>query len=106
MKILFDQGTPVPLRRELLGHEISTAFELGWSELTNGDLLRAAEEAFDVLISTDQGLRFQQNLAGRKLSIIVLQTTSWPLIQRQVDRIIDALTRVSPGGFLGVSFSP
>jgi len=73
MKILFDQGTPVPLRRELSGHVISTAYELGWSDLSNGDLLSAADnDAFDVLITTDQKLRYEQNLKQRKLSILVL----------------------------------
>ncbi len=60
MKILFDQGTPVRLRKLLSPHEVSTASELGWSQLTNGDLLSAAErEAFDLMITTDQNLRYQ-----------------------------------------------
>jgi hypothetical protein len=62
MKILFDHGTPVPLRRFLQGHDVSTAYEMGWSKMTNGDLLNAAQEAgFDVLLTTDQNLRYQRN---------------------------------------------
>lgn len=80
MKILFDQGTPVPLREHLTGHTVQTAFELGWSNLENGALLTVAEDAFDLLITTDQQLRYQQNLAVRKLSVLVLMTTSWPRI--------------------------
>ena len=64
MKILFDHGTPVPLRRSLPGHEVSTAYEMGWAELPNGDLLAAAEKDFQALITTDKNLRYQQNLAG------------------------------------------
>ncbi len=65
MKILFDQGTPVPLRRHLSGHDVTTAYEAGWSNLANGDLLRVAEQAgFQVLVTTDQNLRYQQNLDG------------------------------------------
>jgi hypothetical protein len=56
MKILFDQGTPVPLRHYLQSHEVTTAFELGWSTLSNGELLRPAEASFDLLITTDQQL--------------------------------------------------
>jgi len=71
MKVLFDHGTPVPLRRHLPGHEISTAYEMGWAKLSNGDLLAAAEKSYAAFITTDQNLRYQQNLAGRKLAIAV-----------------------------------
>jgi hypothetical protein len=72
MKIVFDQGTPVPLRRQLVGHAIMTAHEQGWTTLTNGALLEAAERAgFDVLITTDQNLRYQQNLTGRRLALVI-----------------------------------
>ncbi len=76
MRILFDQGTPAPLRHALTGHSVSTAYEKGWDQLGNGDLLNAAEAAFDVFVTTDQNLRFQQNLTGRRLAILVLPTTS------------------------------
>jgi hypothetical protein len=73
MKILFDQGTPVPLRRELGCYTVRTAYEEGWAQLANGDLLAAAEAAgFDGLITTDQNLRYQQNLTNRTLWILVL----------------------------------
>src|SRR5215216_440790 len=79
MRIVFDQGTPVPLRRQLVGHTITTAYEQGWATLTNGALLDAAERAgFEVLITTDQNLRYQQNLTGRRLALVVFQSTSWP----------------------------
>jgi predicted nuclease of predicted toxin-antitoxin system len=76
MRILFDQGTPVPLRDHLPGHIIETAFELGWSTLENGILLAAAEDSFDLLITTDQKLRYQQNLVGRKLPRFLLLSTA------------------------------
>jgi hypothetical protein len=66
----------VPLRQRLSGHEISTAYEMGWSKLSNGELLAAAERSFDAFITTDQNLRHQQNLAGKRLAILVLPTTS------------------------------
>ena len=67
MKILFDQGTPAPLRRHLAGHTVDTAFERGWFGLTNGDLLdRAEEDGYQLLITTDQNLHLQQNIARRR----------------------------------------
>ncbi len=70
MRILFDQGTPAPLRTHLRGHSVSTVFEKGWSALANGELLRLAELEFDVLISTDQNLRHQQNLTEYRLAVL------------------------------------
>ena len=74
VKILFDHGTPAPLRHALVGHLVSTADEMGWSEFDNGALLSAAESEFDAIITTDQSIRYQQNLAGRRLAILVLPT--------------------------------
>ncbi len=100
MRILFDQGAPVPLRQHFPDHQVQTAFELGWSRLTNGDLLAAAEKQFDVLVTTDQNLRYQQSLADRKLAILVLPTTSWPRLQNRIDEIIKALTSLNTGEYL------
>ena len=104
MKILFDHGTPAPLRRSLAGHEISTAYEMGWAKLSNGELLAAAEKSFDVFITTDQNLRYQQNLVGRRLAILVLPTTSWPKIQKHTSNIVDSLNALKPGDFVELSF--
>jgi predicted nuclease of predicted toxin-antitoxin system len=104
MRILFDQGTPVPLRDHLTGHTVQTAFELGWSNLENGELLAASEDSFDLLITTDQQLKYQQNLAGRKLSVIVLTTTSWPRIKEHVSLITDAIAPMSTGEYREVDF--
>ena len=77
MRILFDQGTPAPLRRWLTAHTVSTAYEQGWSTVTNGDLIRLAEQkGYDLLITTDTNLRYQQNLEDRSIAILVLSTTS------------------------------
>jgi predicted nuclease of predicted toxin-antitoxin system len=103
MRILFDQGTPVPLRDHLTGHTVETAFELGWSNLKNGELLVAAENSHDLLITTDQNLRYQQNLAGRKLAILVLMTTSWPRIQKIIPQILNAIDRSVAGEFSDIT---
>jgi hypothetical protein len=104
MKILFDHGTPVPLRLQLARHEISTAYEMGWAKLSNGDLLAAAEKSFDAFITTDQNLRYQQNLSGRRLAILVLPTTSWPEIQKQTNKVADAVNALKPGDLIELRF--
>ena len=105
MKILFDQGTPAPLRHTLGGHSVATAFEQGWSNLQNGDLIRVAEaDGFHALITTDQSLKYQQNLRGRKLAILVLLTTSWPKIQKQVAKVSAAVNALQPGDYRELDF--
>jgi hypothetical protein len=105
MKILFDQGTPAPLRHALAGHVVVTAFEKGWDKLQNGDLIREAEaEGFNLLITTDQNLRYQQNLRGRTLAVLVLPTTSWPKIQKHTGKISAAVNSLTPGEYRGLDF--
>jgi hypothetical protein len=104
MKILFDHGTPAPLRPRLAGHEISTAYEMGWATLSNGDLLASAEKSFDAFITTDQNLRHEQNLAGRRLAILVLPTTSWREIQKHINQIADSVSALKPGDFIELRF--
>jgi hypothetical protein len=99
MRILFDQGTPVPLREHLGDHSVATAFELGWSTLKNGELLTAAEVSFDLLITTDQQIRYQQNLAGRRLAILVLPTTSWPRLRMFIPQICEAVETSKPSDY-------
>ncbi len=106
MKILFDQGTPVPLRNHLPKHAIETLYEKGWSNLENGDLLREAEAAgFEVLITTDQNLRYQQNLSGRRISVVVLLTTSWPRIKSHTDLVVQAIDHLNPGSYEEIGFA-
>ena len=107
MKILFDQGTPAPLRHALGGHEIVTAYELGWHGLQNGDLLRSAEaQGFVVLVTTDTNLRYQQNLANRQLAILVLMTTGWRRIRRHVKLLAGAIAAIAPGSYVELPFPP
>jgi hypothetical protein len=103
VRVLFDQGTPAPLRYELAGHDVETAFEYGWSRMGNGELLAAAEQAgFEVFVSTDRNLRHQQNLAARRLAIVVLLSTSWPRIERCVRAVDRAVALATPGSYLEV----
>ena len=105
MRILFDHGTPAPLRRALTDHTVSTAYEMGWTELNNGALLKAAATDFDALITTDQNLRYQQNLSGQRLAILVLPTTSWPKIRAHATQVVDAVNVLRPGDVIELNFS-
>jgi len=103
MKILFDQGTPVPLRKLLPDHHVTTAYERGWQTLENGDLIATAEgDGFDAIVTTDQNLKYQQNLTGRNIAIVVLSSTSWPRIRSNADAIKIALVDLAPGSFLEI----
>jgi len=103
VRILLDQGTPVPLRDALTRHEVSTTYERGWSRLRNGELLNAAErEGFGLLVTTDSNLRHQQDLSGRRLAIVVLLSTSWPRIQRAAASILAAIDAAAPGSYTEV----
>ena len=98
MRILLDHGTPRPLRGHLPEHDVDTAAERGWSQLSNGDLLDEAErEAYDVLITTDQNMRYQQNVAVLRLAIVVLRSNRWPRIRRRIDAIREVLEEVRAG---------
>lgn len=100
MLVLFDNGTPRTLARFLIdSHTVTEARARGWDELENGDLLQAAEDAgFDVIVTTDRNLRYQQNLQSRKLAIVVLGKGRWALIKSHIAEVIaavDAATRVA-----------
>jgi hypothetical protein len=104
MKIFFDHGTPAPLRHALIDHVVSTAHEMAWTELDNGALLKAAEAQFDALITTDQNLKYQQNLRGRHLAILVLPTTSWPKIRGRESEVVAAVNALRAGDFIELKF--
>jgi len=100
MRILFDQGAPVPLQRVLAAHGLETAWQRGWSELANGDLLTAAESAgFDLLLTTDQNLRYQQNLSRRRIAILVLTVANWPMLQPHAESIAAVVEMTQPGEY-------
>ena len=72
MKILLDESLPKPLAQELKGHFVSTVVAEGWSGKKNGELLRLAQKEFDVFLTADKNLQYQQNLKGYNIAIIVL----------------------------------
>jgi len=105
MRVIFDQCTPVPLRSSLPRHVIETTYERGWESLTNGELLNAAEAAgFELLVTTDQGLRYQQNLAKRTIRVLVLKTANWPKIKKHAEMVARAIDGLAPGEYREISF--
>jgi len=103
MLVLFDHSTPAPLSTCLTGHTVVEARDRGWDRLSNGDLLDEAERAgFEVLITADKNMRYQQNLSRRRIALLVLSTPRWPVIRLHVARIAEALNRIAPGGCIEV----
>jgi hypothetical protein len=101
MRILLDQNTPAPLRGAFRLDHVETAYENGWAELTNGELLSAAELAgFDLLITTDKGIRHQQNLGRRRISLLVLSTNDWTRIRRCQDLIVSSVASIQSGAYI------
>jgi predicted nuclease of predicted toxin-antitoxin system len=105
VKVLFDHNVPHKIRRFLEGHEVSLAEEMGWAELENGELLRAAEGAgFAVMVTGDKNLSYQQNLQGRTLALIVLETNNWNVLKLNLSSVSNAVNAAKPGSFQLVSF--
>jgi len=103
MLILFDNGTPAPLRHFLRGHAVVEAIERGWDRLSNGQLIAAAEAAgFDLILTTDKNIRYQQNLSNRRMAFVVLGNQQWPALRRYVDRVVLAVDAATPGSYTEV----
>ena len=103
MRVLLDENVPHKLRAHLAQHETVTVAYLGWGGLKNGELLKAAEEAaFDVFVTGDRVLQYQQNITGRKIAIISLSANNWPIIRHRVSEIAAAVDGAVPGTFTRV----
>ena len=103
MLVRFDNGTPRGIASELVGHTVREARDQGWDLLRNGELLDAAEAAgFDVLLTTDKNIRYQQNLTGRKIAIVVLGKRRWKLIRPMLPQIVAVVNAPTPGTYTEV----
>ncbi len=103
MLILFDHSTPAPLAPYLTGHSVTKAKDRGWDKLSNGDLLNEAERAgYDLLLTADNNMRYQQNLTGRKIALVVISTPQWPRVQLHIDKIRAVIDAVGPGAYAEV----
>ena len=100
MRILFDNGTPRGVAKALLGHVVEEARLRGWDALRNGELLDAAEAAgFELFLTTDRNIRYQQNLTSRRIAIVVLGKGRWRLIRARLPEIAAAVNAATPGSF-------
>lgn len=103
MRILFDNGVPRGLARFLTGHSVDEARSRGWEELANGELIEVAESAgFELIVTTDKNIRYQQNLKTRKIALVVLGNSQWPMVRLVVEKIVAAVTAAETGGYLEV----
>ena len=103
MRILFDHGTPSGIAGSLASHKVTEAIERGWNRISNGALLKMAEEAgFDLLLTTDKRIRYQQNLADRKIAIVVLGNSTWRVVRLYLDRVAAAVNAATPGSYAEV----
>jgi hypothetical protein len=98
MKVLLDQGVPIPLR-DFIPLEVSTCYEMNWATLSNGDLLAKAESHFDIFVTTDKNIRYQQNLTERTIAIYVLPTTQWPKLKPHATTIGISISEISSGEY-------
>jgi hypothetical protein len=103
MRIFLDHNVPAPLRYWLIGHPVETAYERGWAEVSNGELLGLIEGVgFDVMITTDQSIRYQQNLTGRKLALVVINTNDWTRLRNWKSTLLNGLAKAAPGSLVEV----
>jgi hypothetical protein len=103
LKVLFDHNVPSPLARYLRAHYVKLADEIGWARISNGKLLDAAERSgFNVLLSGDQTIRYEQNMDGRKIGIVQMSDNHWNIVKDYVPAIVEAIEKVAPGQVLSV----
>jgi hypothetical protein len=104
MLVLFDNGTPRDIARYLIDrHTVTEARARGWDKLENGELLTAAEAAgFEVILTTDRNLRYQQNLAGRKIAVVALGKGRWTLIKPHIAKVVAAVDAATRGSYIEV----
>jgi hypothetical protein len=103
MKILFDNGTPNTIARSLIGHQVTFARQIGWHELGNGELIQRAEHAgYELLLSTDKNIRYQQDQSERRIALVVLGNSQWPMVRLHLDQIVTAVNSSLPGSYTEV----
>jgi hypothetical protein len=106
VKVLFDHNVPRKLRRFLAGHEVSTASEMGWATLENGQLIATAEDTgFALMVTGDKNISYQQNLSHRRIALVVLSTNNWNIVKLNAAAVIRAVDSSSPGSFQFVAFT-
>ena len=103
MKIILDENLPKALKRYLSAYEVTTVQEQGWAGVKNGELIARIDEVYDVFITSDKNLKYQQNLTGRRIAIIELPTNRLKLLETITDKILVEVESVSLGMYVQVS---
>jgi predicted nuclease of predicted toxin-antitoxin system len=100
MRILIDESLPKHLEKMLLNHETDTVQGLGWAGIKNGDLISKAEAIYDVFLTADKNLRYQQNMTGRILALLIFPTNKLSVVKQLANELEAALTRIKSGEFI------
>ena len=103
MKILIDESLPRQLKQMLLGHEAETVQDVGWGGIQNGELITKAEPIYSVFLTADKNLRYQQNMVGRTLALIIFPTNKLSIVKRLADQLEAALGNIAAGKFIELS---
>jgi hypothetical protein len=104
MRVLFDHCTPRGLARALKGHEVTEARDRGWDKETNGELIALAEQySFDVLVTPDKNIRYQQNLNTRTIALVIIGNPQWPILRHHVERVVAAVDQAVPGSYCEIT---
>jgi hypothetical protein len=103
VKILLDEGVPIQIRAAISNHDMRTVQQQGWGSMKNGELLAQAEGTFDLFITCDQNLKYQQNLRDRTLSILELSSNKRKIIEQNFERITEAISRGEKGSFISLA---
>ena len=104
-RVLLDEGVPVGVRTLIAGFFVQTVAEAGWAGLTNGDLMAVAEQAgFEVMVTADQSIRYQQNMAGRRIALVVLMTNHWDTIRDNGGGVLPAVEAAREGTYATITF--
>lgn len=107
LRVLFDKNVPYPLRHHLADCLVKTAEEEGWGQISNGELITYAEQSgYQILITCDQSLRYQQDITNRRISTVVLGSNIWPSVKSKIVEIDAALKRAAPGSLEFIEIAP
>jgi hypothetical protein len=99
VRVILDENVPIQMARFLIGHDVTTVQREGWAGIENGDLLNLVDGHFDVMVPADKNLRYQQNLASRRIALVELPSNRWPVLERMATQIADAVNNARPGKY-------
>jgi predicted nuclease of predicted toxin-antitoxin system len=106
LRVLFDKNVPSGVRHFLHNHQVETVDDRGWARISNGELLQTAEAAgFEVVVTADQNIVYQQTLAGRKIALVILGSNIWPIVRSHETAIRERVNAALPGSYAFIEMS-